>query len=247
MNHTVTDHARRHAEASTERVIAMTRADAPDPRAAGRAADRAARREEGEDRVSFVRMLFQAVSWILLIAVSLLAIVVIVVPLVSGAKPYTVLTGSMEPLYPPGTLVVVKPAEPAEINLGDVITYQLESGKPDVVTHRVVGVGAAADGTPLFTTRGDANDGDDPDPVRPVQIVGELWYSVPYIGWVNNVVTGQARAWALPIAVAGLFIYGLVTIGLGFRDRRREKVAAREAAATEADAEESGDRPAEDE
>lgn len=181
-----------------------------------------------EDRVSIVRMLLQAVSWVLLILVSLLAIVVVVVPLVTGAKPYTILTGSMEPLYPPGTLVVVQPAEAEDINLGDVITYQLESGKAQVVTHRVVGVGADADGTPVFITRGDANDADDADPVMPVQIVGKLWYSVPYIGWINNVVTGEARAWAIPIVVGGLFVYGIVTILLGFRDRRREKAAARE-------------------
>lgn len=217
MKYDVIEYARAQGEASAERIIAMTRSDAP--------ASPSARRPVEEDRVSFWRMLFQAISWVLLIAVSLLAIVVIVVPLVTGAKPYTVLTGSMEPQYPPGTLVVVKPVEADEINLGDVITYQLESGEPEVVTHRVVAVGAAADGTPLFITRGDANDGDDPDPVRPVQIVGKLWYSVPYVGWVNNVVTGQARAWALPVAVAGLFVYGIVTIALGFRDRRRAKAA----------------------
>lgn len=183
-----------------------------------------ARRAEGE-RVSIWRMAFQAFSWVLLILVALLAIVVVVVPLVTGAKPYTILTGSMVPQYPPGTLVVVKPVDVEEINLGDVITYQLESGKADVVTHRVVAVGAAADGEPLFITRGDANDADDPEPVQPVQIVGELWYSVPYIGWINNVVTGQARAWAIPIAVAGLFIYGIVLFAISFRDRRRAKAA----------------------
>lgn len=189
----------------------------------------------GEDRVSIPRMILQAISWVLLILVSLLAIVVVVVPLVTGAKPYTILTGSMEPQYPPGTLVVVQPAEAEDINLGDVITYQLESGKAQVVTHRVVGVGADADGTPVFITRGDANDADDADPVLPVQIVGKLWYSVPYIGWINNVVTGEARAWAIPIVVGGLFVYGIVTILLGFRDRRREKAAARDAASSSDD------------
>lgn len=189
-----------------------------------------------EERVSFPRMVFQAISWVLLLLVSLLAIVVIVVPLATGAKPYTILTGSMEPQYPPGTLVVVKPVDVSEINLGDVITYQLESGKPQVVTHRVVAVGAAADGTPLFITRGDANDADDPEPVQPVQIVGELWYSVPYVGWINNVVTGQARAWAIPIVVAGLFVYGIVLLAMGFRDRRRAKAAtARDTTTTTGD------------
>lgn len=216
MNGTITDqYAERRDDAPAEGTITMTDASAPASGTDGAPAD--------DDRVSFPRMLVQALSWVLLGAVSLLAIIVIVVPAVTGSKPYTVLTGSMVPLYSPGTLVVVKPVPVEEINLGDVITYQLESGKPEVVTHRVVAVGAAADGTPLFITRGDANDADDPEPVQPVQIVGELWYSVPYIGWINNVVTGQARALALPVVVGGLFVYGLVTIAISVRDRRREK------------------------
>ncbi len=199
--------------------------------------------EREDERVSFPRMLLQALSWVLLAAVALLAVIVVVVPLVTGAKPYTILTGSMAPEYAPGTLVVVQPAEADEINLGDVITYQLESGKPEVVTHRVTAVGAAADGSPLFITRGDANDADDPEPVRPVQVVGKLWYAVPHIGWINNVVSGQARAWALPVVVAGLFVYGIVAIGLGFRDRRRAYAeAALEAASEAAESEAAEDR-----
>lgn len=186
---------------------------------------RSARRQAADERVSVPRMILNGFSWAVLALVALLAIVVVVVPFVTGAKPYTVLTGSMVPHYSPGTLVVVKPADVSEINLGDVITYQLESGRPEVVTHRVVAVGAAADGEPLFITRGDANDADDPEPVMPVQIVGKLWYAVPYVGWINNVVTGEARAWALPIIVAGLFVYGMATIVIGARDRRRAKRA----------------------
>ncbi|MHC2997786.1 hypothetical protein OB08_00170 [Microbacterium sp. HJ5] len=215
----------------------MTDAAAPASRAEGRRSD--------DERTSVPRMILTGFSWAILALVALLAIVVVVVPFVTGSKPYTVLTGSMAPQYPPGTLVVVKPAGIDEINLRDVITYQLESGRPEVVTHRVVAVGAAADGEPLLITRGDANDADDPDPVREVQIVGKLWYSVPYIGWINNVVTGEARAWAIPILVAGLFVYGLVAIAMGFRDRRRAKAAlargTRRDAGTEGDADTEGD------
>ena len=182
-------------------------------------------RPADDDAVSIPRMILTGLSWALLVLVAAVAVVVIVLPVVTASKPYTVLTGSMVPAYSPGTLVVVTPTDAADINLGDVITYQLESGKPTVVTHRVVAVGAAADGEPLFITRGDANDADDPEPVRPVQIVGKLWYSVPYIGWINNVVTGEARAWSLPIVVAVLFVYGVATIVIGARDRRRAKAA----------------------
>lgn len=215
----VSDYARPQDTVADEGKSEMTDAETP--------VSRGARRRDGEERVSFVRMFFTALSWVLLLGVALLAIVVVVIPLVTGAKPYTILTGSMEPQYPPGTLVVIKPVEDvSEINIGDIITYQLESGKPEVVTHRVVGMGADADGEVLFTTRGDANDSNDLEPVQPAQIVGKLWYSVPYIGWINNVVTGQARAWAIPIVVGALFVYGFVLIAMGFRDRRREKKAA---------------------
>jgi signal peptidase len=35
--------------------------------------------------------------------------IAVLVPRLGGATPYVVLTGSMEPRMPPGTLVVVKP------------------------------------------------------------------------------------------------------------------------------------------
>ena len=39
----------------------------------------------------------------------------IVIPRLTGSTPYTVLTGSMVPTYPPGTLIVVKPEDPAAL------------------------------------------------------------------------------------------------------------------------------------
>ena len=56
----------------------------------------------------------------LLAFVVLIAVLVVVVPMVTGSRPLTVLTGSMEPAYPPGTLVIVKPTPVEDIRLGDV-------------------------------------------------------------------------------------------------------------------------------
>ncbi len=126
----------------------------------------------------------------------------------------------MEPRYPPGTLVVVKDVDPADIAIGDVITYQLHSGQPEVVTHRVVAVQIDASGELTFITQGDANNSADAEPVRAVQVVGRLWYAVPYIGWINNVVTGSMRAWLIPAAAAGLLLYGAVLLVQGWRERR---------------------------
>ncbi|MFL6025080.1 MAG: hypothetical protein ACJ72O_17190, partial [Marmoricola sp.] len=75
-----------------------------------------------------------------LLAAGLVVVVLalaVVVPKLGGATSYTILTGSMRPHMPPGTLVVVKPDKPDQVRVGDVLTYQIESGKKAVATHRV--------------------------------------------------------------------------------------------------------------
>lgn len=184
------------------------------------------RKPQGEAPERWWRPILAGFSWALLAAVVAIAAAVIVVPTLFGAKTFAVLTGSMEPTYPPGTLVVVQPTAIDELQLGDVITFQLRSGEPQVATHRIVGVGSDETGARLFVTRGDANNVDDEMPVRPVQVVGKLWYSVPYIGWINNVFTGVTRAWVLPAVAAGLLGYGVVTIVRGLREREDRRVAS---------------------
>ncbi len=129
----------------------------------------------------------------------------VIVPRLTGATPYTVLSGSMEPRYPVGTLLVVRPSD--DVALGDVVTYQLESGKPEVVSHRVVGVGFTRDGEPAYTTQGDANAEPDRAAVRPVQIRGELWYAVPWLGRVSTLASGAQRQGAVTVIAVLLAAY----------------------------------------
>lgn len=171
------------------------------------------------DKTGFLWWIGQTASWLALFIVLALVVVMIAVPRLGGATAYTVLTGSMRPDLPPGTLIVVKPVDPNEIRTGDVVTYQLRSGEPMVVTHRVVGVGATTGGEQRFTLRGDANNTNDPL-VRPEQIRGSLWYSVPLLGFVNSAVTGQQRSWLTWIAVGGLLTYATVMLLGAWRDKR---------------------------
>lgn len=164
-------------------------------------------------------------SFGLLAFVLLLASVVVVVPAVSGSTPYTILTSSMEPGLPPGTLVIVKPIEPTDIRIGTVITYQLDSGEPEVVTHRVVEIQSPnlPGGDPSFITKGDANSAPDAQPVMTVQLRGAVWYSVPLIGWVNNVVNGDLRAIVIPLVAGLLFLYAGWSIVTSRIDKRRRQ------------------------
>lgn len=181
---------------------------------------------------SYLRVTVSAALLALVIA---LGVAVIVVPALTHSVPLTVLTQSMEPKLPPGTLLIVRPVDPDDINIGDVITYQIKSGEPGVITHRVIAAGVNSKGERVFTLQGDNNAAADPDPVREVQIQGRLWYSVPYIGWVNNAMSGDTRSVIMPIVAGALLLYAAWAIGSGIVDKRR---AARRLAA-DASAEES--------
>lgn len=161
------------------------------------------RREQG----GVLHYLGVGLSGGLLALVGLIAAVVILIPLVTGSTPMTVLTSSMEPTLPPGTLIVVKPVDTDELARGDVITYQIESGKPDVVTHRIVSILVGSDGSRAFITKGDNNDVADALAVQPVQVRGTVWYSVPWLGHVNMLINGEARAWLVPMVAIALFLY----------------------------------------
>jgi signal peptidase len=159
----------------------------------------------------------------LLLAVIALALILIVVPKMAGATPLTVLTQSMEPLYPPGSLLYVRPVKTDDIKVGDVITYQIESGKSDVISHRVIGINAAANGKRTFVLKGDNNASADPAAVIPAQIKGRLWYSVPLLGWVNSAVNGSNRSWIVDL-IAGLFLaYAGYMVASGLYSATRKK------------------------
>lgn len=164
-------------------------------------------------------------TWMVILFVSAVLIVAVLLPRLAGATPYVVLTGSMQPQMPPGTLVVVKPVDADEITTGTVLTYQLESGKPTVVTHRVTSVGVDGKGELRFGTKGDANKDPDARQVMPAQIKGERWYYVPYLGHVTSVITGEQRQIGLAVVVVGLLGYAGAMFVSAARDRRRRKEA----------------------
>lgn len=168
--------------------------------------------------------LVRVVSW-LVITVSAAAVTgAVVVPRLAGATPYAVLTGSMQPAHPAGSLVVVRPRPAEQVAVGDVITYQLVSGRADVVTHRVVAVRRGADGTTSFVTRGDANRVDDREPVRDVQVRGVVWYSVPHLGRVHVLLTGPEHRLLVRLVALVLLGYAatmFVLAALAGRARRR--------------------------
>jgi len=164
-----------------------------------------------------------AISLAVFLIVVALAAVLIVIPKVSGSIPLTVLTSSMEPSLPPGTLIIVQPVDVTDLKIGDVATYQISSGRPGVITHRITEVNSTSAGGLSFTFKGDNNADIDSKQVVPDQIQGRVWYSVPYMGFVNNTVNGENRSWIIPVLSIGLIGYAGFMIASGLVGALRKK------------------------
>lgn len=138
-----------------------------------------------------------------------------------------VLTGSMEPAVPAGSLAIVVPVHADEVAVGDVITFTHPLRPSAYVTHRVVAIENGPTGR-VFVTKGDANAL--PDEWR-VAATGDGWrlaLVIPRIGGLLvSVATSSLRLVLLAIPMVVLAAMALVDI---WRPRPTEVHAVRRAA-----------------
>lgn len=112
-------------------------------------------------------------------------VLTVVLPRLVGGGALTVLSGSMTPTYPVGSIVVVRPVAAGDVAAGDAITFASADSR-SFTTHRVVAVEQDSEGEPLFTTQGDANPRPDDDQVTAGALRGRVWFHVPYVGHVRE-------------------------------------------------------------
>ncbi|NEN05973.1 signal peptidase I [Diaminobutyricibacter tongyongensis] len=157
----------------------------------------------------------------LLAVVLAIGVFAVAVPAATGSATYTILTSSMKPGLSPGTFVVVQRRNAEDLHVGDIITYQLVSGKPEVVTHRIVKVMVDSGASRTFIVKGDNNAVADAGPVQAAQIRGKVWYAIPYVGWIAYLRSTSIGLFALAIAGWALVLYGVCMILLTLLRRRR--------------------------
>jgi len=105
---------------------------------------------------------------------------------ISGLRMYTVLSGSMEPVYKTGSVIYVKSVDTAELKEGDIITFMLD--QDIIVTHRITEVvpDEKNPNTLRFRTKGDANDVEDGKLTLDKNVIGVPVFAIPYLGYVTN-------------------------------------------------------------
>ncbi|WP_458205654.1 signal peptidase I [Haladaptatus sp. NG-SE-30] len=139
---------------------------------------------------------------ILLTAVVLMGVVVFP-QLIGAEQSYVVISGSMSPTIKAGDVVVVRDTPANAIEEGDVITFETTDSRPSRITHRVVEV-VRTDGELQFRTKGDANEEPDPKLVPANRLIGQVWFHIPYLGYLLTF--AQSKMGILTLVVVPLVL-----------------------------------------
>ena len=122
---------------------------------------------------------FLRVIGVLFLTVFFATVAVLLLPGVFGIRSYYVVSGSMEPQIPTGSMIYVKDCDPADLKEGDIIAFSLGNS---VVTHRVTENDPSLQ---ELTTKGDANPLEDMRKVPYEDVIGIYTFHLPYMGAVG--------------------------------------------------------------
>lgn len=137
---------------------------------------------------------------------------------------FTVISGSMEPKYVIGDVLISKKIDSSEIKVGDTISYLGKEGTfaNKVVTHEVIDIEKDADGKYYFHTKGLANVIEDPI-VYEDQLYGKVIYKSVILSFIYKIIStniGLLLFIVLPI----LYIVGseILSVMLEKEEKRRK-------------------------
>ena len=161
----------------------------------------------------FIKFLLKFIKVIVWIFVLLVIFVILVQRIfnnrvsIGSYRMFTVVTGSMEPVYNVGDVVISKEVEPSTINKGDDVVYLGEKNdfKDKIVTHRVIKI-ENKDGEYYFTTKGVANDYSDPV-ISSDQIYGKVVYKPVVLSFLSGVLNTRLGFYLLIFVPVAFLIF----------------------------------------
>lgn len=123
---------------------------------------------------------------------------------------YTVISGSMEPAIPTGSLVYIKEMEPKDVQADDVIAFYGTKDTASIITHRVVENRVLMG---EFITKGDANATKDMNPTPYDNFIGKVAYSIPKVGGIALVLTGvYGKILAGGAILGAVILHGIASV-----------------------------------
>lgn len=131
-------------------------------------------------------------------------VAIFTIPQLFHITPFVVLSGSMEPNIPTGSVVFTNKNDKENLRIGDVVTFGLSTGDDSVfVTHRVYKLDEEKN---LVQTKGDANDHAD-NFISKDAVVGTVICYIPRIGFLLQGVQSNYGYLVLVVSLAILNIF----------------------------------------
>ena len=165
---------------------------------------------------------------VLLVAAVIGLCLPLALPQLLGYQVYEVVSGSMEPAIPMGSVLYVREVSPSHVEEDAVIAFERDGG---VIAHRVetnrTSIGE-------FVTKGDANEEEDLTPVPYDALLGEVVYSIPVLGHAMAIYSSQVgKVYLLLVLGCGVML-NMLAERLAEKQRQRAQLEAvvQEAVAT---------------
>lgn len=119
---------------------------------------------------------------------------------IAGIKLFTVISGSMIPVYEIGDVLIVKDIKPEELKVGDDIVYKGEKGsyRNKTITHRIVAL-TEEKGNYTIITKGVNNRGQDPQ-INQTQVYGKVIGQISIVSFILKIIT-NIYVWILIPAI----------------------------------------------
>lgn len=171
-------------------------------------------KKKKKDKKSPVPVICSALGTVLLVGLVLVCLPITATRLF-GYDAYSVVSGSMEPAIPTGSLVYVQEAAPEDMEKDDVIAFYGAKDSNAIITHRVVENKVVMG---EFITKGDANKTEDMNPVPYSNFIGKVVYSIPVLGSIAEALTSTMGK----IIAGGVIAAALILEVIASAVRRRE-------------------------
>lgn len=172
------------------------------------------------------RYMLNKISNVLVITVLILAIMLVSLRLF-GLNIYTVMSGSMEPMYPVGSLIYTRPVDTNTLKKGDVISFM--NDETTVVTHRIDEVITETSETGeeviRFRTKGDANNTPDNKLVHHKNVIGTPVATIPFLGYFAFYL--QQPPGLYIALILGAFLISLIIIPSAINHKGKEKIESK--------------------
>lgn len=170
-----------------------------------------------------INRVLKILSSAMALIVVLLAILLVGVKLL-GVDVYTILSPSMEPDYPTGSLIYIVDVDPAELKERDVITFKIS--ETTTATHRIIELIPDEDDPSItrFRTKGDNNDTFDGSLVEFSDVIGKPVFCIPYLGFLAKYIQTPPGSYvALGISIAMILFVIIVDTITEDKDDKKKK------------------------